>query len=139
MQNILKISDAASLALHTMWLLANSSEKASTHDIATSLKVSENHLAKVLQRLVKADLVQSCRGPSGGFNLTRKGDRISLLEVYEAIDGPIAECACLLGKPTICAECVLGELLRSLNSQAREFLANTSVNSLPKTNLLKKH
>ncbi len=132
MGNLLKISEAASLALHTMvYLAANDGRLATTHEIADLLRVSESHLAKVLQRLAKVGLVDSTRGPKGGFCLARSGDDISLLEVYEAIEGPLADTVCLLGEP-VCRgeECILGGLLGTVNRQAREYLAGTTLADL---------
>ena len=54
MNSILKISEAASIAIHAMFILASTPDKLfSNKEIATMLDVSENHLAKVLQRLAK--------------------------------------------------------------------------------------
>ena len=57
MPNVLKVSEAASLALHTTVLLAaNSGELLSTREIASTLKMSAAHLSKVLQRLARHGL-----------------------------------------------------------------------------------
>ncbi len=63
MANLLKISEAASLALHTMgYLAANDRRLVTTHQIGEVLRASEAHLAKVLQRLARVGLVDSTRG-----------------------------------------------------------------------------
>ncbi len=132
MANLLKISEAASLALHTMvYLAANDGRLVTTHEIGELLRVSEAHLAKVLQRLARVRLVDSTRGPKGGFCLAKAGDDISLLEVYEAIEGPLQDSVCLLGKP-VCQgdKCILGDLLETVNQLAREYLAGTTLSDL---------
>ncbi len=132
MANLLKISEAASLALHTMVYLAAKNERlVTTHEIGEVLRVSEAHLSKVLQRLGKVGLVDATRGPKGGFCLAKAGEDISLLEVYEAIEGPLADTVCLLGEP-VCQgnECILGGLLETVNRQAREYLAGTTLADL---------
>ncbi len=59
-------------------------------DIAEACGVPAGHLLKILQQLVRAQILSSERGPAGGF-LLRKGARdITLLEIVEAIDGPIS-------------------------------------------------
>jgi Rrf2 family protein len=59
-------------------------------DIAEACGVPTGHLLKILQQLVRSQILSSERGPAGGFVL-RKGPReISLLEIVEAIDGPIS-------------------------------------------------
>jgi Rrf2 family protein len=100
MATVLRISDAATLALHTMVLLADRRERPRTaKEIASTFKVSEAHLAKVLQRLAKAGLVLSAPGPHGGFHLRDGAERTTLLQVYEAIEGPMSSTHCLLGVP----------------------------------------
>ena len=129
MSGSLRISEAASLALHTMVYLAGDP---STHYSAGKLSrvicVSEAHLAKVLQRLVKEGLLVSVRGPKGGFQLARKTDEITLLEVFEAIDGPYEPSACLMHDRT-CGRmgCLFGDLLGNINKQVRDYLGGRSL------------
>ena len=54
--------------------------------IAEGTKVPTTYLAKILQELVKADLVSSRRGVGGGFELNRDPDVITVLEVVNAVD-----------------------------------------------------
>lgn len=126
MQSVLKISEAASIALHAMTYIAlHSDEPVSSKEIANSFGISVNHLSKVLQRLVKADLLESLKGPQGGFLLTKTCDEITFLEIYEAIDGPIRTGCCLFGKE-ICnsRECIMGNFLNQTNKNVQEFFGN---------------
>lgn len=132
MSNVLRISEAASLALHSMvFLAANPDRLIPTREIASKLHVSEAHLSKVLQRLARVGLVKSIRGPKGGFTLGKPGDEIVLLDVYESIEGPFVPSKCLLGAP-ICGgeKCILGGLLETVDKQIREYLAETRLSEL---------
>jgi Rrf2 family protein len=131
MANMLKISEAASLALHTMALLASSQgTKRATWEIAKTLRVSEAHLAKVLQRLGRAGLVKSQRGPGGGFSLGREPESITLLDVYEATEGPLDPPTCLLGRPACNGSCILGGLLDQVGKEIRDYFAQTRLSDL---------
>ncbi len=124
MAHLVKISEAASMALHTMILLACRDETLTAHDMAKALSGSENHLAKVLQRLARAGLVNSVRGPRGGFSLARPAAEISLLEVYEAIEGPLLPTGCLLARSICGGNCILGDLLSGVDEKAAQYLKN---------------
>jgi len=127
--NILKISEAASMGLHAAMYLAENQDRAVTaREMAEEFKVSEHHLAKVMSRLVKVGLVKSERGPAGGFGLNRDGKEISLLEVYEAIDGAISNHGCLFDQ-VVCdgRHCILGGLIGQVNREVRDYLANTKL------------
>ncbi|MBC8105821.1 MAG: Rrf2 family transcriptional regulator [Anaerolineae bacterium] len=63
--------------------------------ISESTGVPVEYLRKVLQRLTRARLVASERGRGGGFRLARPADRITLLNIVEAIEGPVDEAAFL--------------------------------------------
>ena len=131
MSNIIKISEAASMALHAMTLLAENPDTLfSTRDVASTLKVSEAHLSKVLQRLAKAGLVKSVRGPKGGFVLGRDRNRITLLEVYEAIEGPLVECNCLMDNRVCSGTCILGGFIEKVNKEAHGYLTGTKLSDL---------
>ncbi|MCK4341697.1 MAG: Rrf2 family transcriptional regulator [Phycisphaerae bacterium] len=59
-------------------------------EIAESCGVPSGHLLKILQQLVRARILSSERGPAGGFVLRKDPHEITLLEIIEAIDGPIS-------------------------------------------------
>ncbi len=96
--NVIAISEAVSLGFHGMGLLAASKKRLSAHEMAEILGVSEAHLTKVFQRLVREGLVNSVRGPGGGFELRLPSGEINLLSVYHAIEGVPREhenfCSC---------------------------------------------
>ncbi len=132
MPTVLNISEAAVLGLHAMALLAAHPEgNLSTHEMASSLGVSEAHLAKVMQRLGHVGLVHSVRGPHGGFRLAGTPAEIRLLDVYEAIEGPLGESTCLLQIP-VCGRkhCLLGGLLHTVSRQVKEYLEKTKLSDL---------
>ncbi len=131
---MLKVSEAASLALHTATLLATNEESLiTTSEAASALGVSENHLSKVLQRLNKAGLVRSIRGPKGGYRLAKPADDVTLLDVYQAIEGPLPETTCLLDKPMCGGCCILGGLLGQVNTLVREHFEGTKLSTLSLT------
>jgi Rrf2 family protein len=133
MDTILRISDAANLAIHAMAHIARAKAgvNQSVGEIADHQGVSEAHLSKVMQRLVKVGLLTSRRGPGGGFVLRRPADAISLLEILEAMDGPMADTKCLLGrKKCLFGGCALGALLTHVNHQVRVFMASRNLTDL---------
>ena len=58
-------------------------------DISQKYDIPLEYLLKILQQLVRADVLRSKRGPRGGFSLAKATNKISLLEVTEAADGPL--------------------------------------------------
>ncbi len=129
MSHLMKVSEAASLALHSMAYLAGCpGVNVSARQIATRLGVSEAHLSKVLQRMAQAGLVKSSRGPKGGFALKIPAEKITLLDIFETIEGRLEATECLLGIP-ICSGpyCILGGLLKQVDEQAREYLDQTKL------------
>jgi len=125
------ISDAASLAMHAMAVIASRKDPASARDISGRLDVSENHLAKVLQRLARSGLVTSTRGPRGGFTLAKKSGAITLLDVYEAIEGPLKDKACLMRKKTCNKKhCILGDSMETMWGIFRKHLNSTRISEI---------
>jgi Rrf2 family protein len=132
MNNLFKISEATSLAMHTLALMAGEPEKIiSVKESASFLNVSEAHLAKVLQRLSHAGYVNSTRGPKGGFLLMKSPDEVTLLDIYELIEGKIDDRDCLLDHP-ICTNgnCLFGDSLRKMNREIKEHLSKTTLSEV---------
>lgn len=130
--NALKISEACSLAMHAMAMLAGDPEHIfSTHQIAGELKGSEAHLSKVMQRLAKSGFVEAVRGPGGGFRLSGDPDKITLLDIYEVVEGPFSLQRCLLSTPICQGErCVLGGLVEKVNKLVYTQLQKTKISQL---------
>ena len=62
-----------------------------SHIIAEKRGIPSCFLLKVLKPLVAAQVLYSVKGPNGGYRLARPASEISILEVLEAVDGPIRE------------------------------------------------
>lgn len=129
MNGTLRLSEAFTLGLHAACYLAGLEEgRASTREMARYLGVSEAHLAKVLQRLARAGILKSARGPGGGFRLGRRGSEISLMDIYESLEGPFSPTTCLLGRESCLGRsCVLEELLRSVDEHFESYLRMTDL------------
>lgn len=70
----------------------------SARQLARSERLAEPHLRKLLQRLVRAGLVESVMGAAGGFRLARRPEEIDLLSAVEAVQGKLVLNRCLLGR-----------------------------------------
>ena len=128
----LKISDATNLGFHALIYLAINYEKqlpVSTVEIAEQFNISSNHLSKVLQRLTKARIVKSVRGPKGGFVLAKDPSEVSLKEIYEAIDGSIVTGdVCLLDKKRCnMSMCILGSLIGDIEHMVVDRFEKTTL------------
>jgi Rrf2 family protein len=64
-------------------------ERVATSQVAKEQKIPPSFLAKIISQLSIAGLLHTSRGARGGISLSRDPDQITLLEVIEAIDGPI--------------------------------------------------
>ena len=60
-----------------------------SHHIAKARGIPERFLLKVLKPLVSAQILHSVKGPNGGYRLARPANDVTMLEVVEAVDGPI--------------------------------------------------
>lgn len=129
MSTLIQISEAASLALHSMAFLAhNYGQQMSVSELADLTGSSSNHLAKVFQRLAKAGLVQGTRGPTGGYSLSRNPEEVTLMEVYEAVEGKVGPgpCPCSRG---YCAfkTCMFQGVFAQASNLIRDYLGNRTL------------
>ena len=132
MSSIVQISEAASLALHSMVLLADSLGRPLTvKEITSRTGVSEAHLSKVMQRLAKAGLVTSSRGPKGGFLLGDGGLSTSLLAIFEAIEGPMNDPGCLLAVAECpFRECLFEGLLSRMTAEFKDYMKTKNLGDI---------
>lgn len=103
----MQITRQADYALRAMLFLSrlDAGQRAATSQIAEDQEIPPSFLAKIISQLSIAGLIHTSRGARGGVSLARKVEDISLLDIVEAIDGPITlnECtknpdACSFGE-----------------------------------------
>jgi Rrf2 family transcriptional regulator, cysteine metabolism repressor len=87
----MKLTRASSYALHAVAYMAGQKkgEPVASHIIAQDRKIPERFLLKVLKPLVSAQILHSIKGPNGGYRLAKPANEITMLDVVEAVDGPI--------------------------------------------------
>jgi Rrf2 family protein len=129
---LLKWSQAVLLAFHAMALLAGRKGDVITVDeVAKSLGVSSDHLSKVLQRLAKSNLVKSTRGPSGGYTLSSDPKTVSLLDIYQCVEGELASRRCMLHAAGCESEkCIFGNMMGSINTTVSDYLSTTMLSTV---------
>lgn len=98
---MLRISKLTDYAILMMVELAREGEMLSAHALADRVHIEAPTAGKVLKQLAGAGLVESFRGASGGYRVTRPADDISVAEVIAAIEGPIAMTECS-AEPGLC-------------------------------------
>lgn len=131
---MLHVSDAASMGIHACSLLAAApgTKCLTSQEMAEALHGSANHMAKILQRLTRAGIVRSIRGPHGGFTLACDPEKTSILEVFEAIEGPILEEHCMLRIP-VCTPsklCIMGRLVQDVQEMVRRRFSETTLGDM---------
>ncbi|MEZ6096813.1 MAG: Rrf2 family transcriptional regulator [Pirellulaceae bacterium] len=105
------ISLTAEYSLRAVVFLAGHEIQVSRADIADATLVPADYLLKVLNGLDNAGIVESKRGPGGGYKLTRSADQISVLDVVRAVEELPRIEKCPLGLESHTRLCPLHKLL----------------------------
>ena len=131
MSKIINISEAASIAIHSMVTIAKEKDKINAIELAKVSNFSKNHLAKVMHQLTKYGYLISDRGPKGGFVLGKQPNEISLLELFELIEGSIDDVSCI-GNCSVCPfeKCIFGDFASKFTNEFKEYLKNTKLSDL---------
>jgi Rrf2 family protein len=97
--------------------------------------MSDHHVAKVLQQLQRAGIVESVRGASGGYRLAREPSELTMADVIEVLEGSI-EPVCfgcdgrLAGECGHYAACVVRDTLTGLGKQMLKTFRGTTIATL---------
>lgn len=129
MAKIVNISEAVTIALHSVIIIAkNNGNQVNVNFIAKATDSSKFHIAKVLQKLVKDGFLGSTRGPAGGFYLIDKPENITLLQVYESVEGKIVISSCPLGKSTCpMGNCVFDDMTIKMTKEFKDYLESKTL------------
>src|ERR1700746_128696 len=87
----MRLTRASSYAFHAFVFMASQKQNrpVPSHLVARARGIPERFLLKVLKPLVSARVLHSVKGPNGGYRLARPASEISMLDVVEAVGGPI--------------------------------------------------
>ena len=101
-------------------------------EISKKTKIPRQFLAKILLNLMKEGLVRSHRGSQGGFLLAKPAGEISFLDVFEAINGPLAINRCLSDDYQCECEgsCGIKEVWSKAQQNLTDLLVNTTLADL---------
>jgi len=108
-------------------------ERCNLKDISKEVGSPEAFTAKILQLLVKGNIVKSVKGPSGGFEVSVKElKKIKLIDIVLAIDGEIDEKKCVLGLKK-CSEdhpCPVHSIYKHIKKDLLSMVHNTSLSEM---------
>lgn len=87
----MRISRSTGYALLAVGFIAKSQDKKIilSQTISKEYDIPLEYLLKILQQLVRANVLRSKRGPRGGFSLSKPAEKTTMLEIIEAVEGPM--------------------------------------------------
>ena len=132
MNSLINVSEGAYLALHGLAFIAKQApRRINVKRLAEFLQASEAHLSKVFQKLSKAELVKSVRGPAGGFILNRTPEEITFLEILETIESKVKLSGCPFGKLN-CAfdKCIFNSELNRISEDVYNTFKNLKLSDI---------
>ena len=130
----LRLTRAADYAVRAMMHIGSLPENsvALKDAIADAQHIPPSFMAKILRQLVKTGLLRSARGVNGGFGLAREAARINLLDIVEAIEGPIQlnDCTPDPERCTLSHDCPVGTVWLEVQNQMTALLRETTLEAL---------
>ncbi|BDU17643.1 SUF system Fe-S cluster assembly regulator [Lysobacter auxotrophicus] len=122
MLRVTKLTDYATVVMTALAHGADSVLSAS--ELAERAGLEATTVAKVLKPLAQAGLVEGFRGANGGYRLARPADEIGLIEIVEAMEGPLAmtECSGHTGQCDLESSCTVRANWRRINDVVVEAL-----------------
>ncbi len=130
---------ATGYALQALAGLPESGEYALTRDLAERLELPSPYLAKILQNLARAGILESSRGPKGGYRLARKADQISVEKILFALEGEDALNGCVMGFPVCDAShpCPMHDAWTAVKTQMEASIISTTLADLRRAAVFK--
>lgn len=112
-----------------------SGEKAGIKEIAEFINASEHTVGKMLQILVKEEVIKSAKGPTGGFYITAKQKNQSVIKIIDAIDGKkvFDQCGLGLSKCSVTHPCPIHNDYKKIRNQFKAMCQQKKVSDLCET------
>ena len=118
-----------------IYLASKSEEKAGIKEIAEYIDASEHTVGKMLQTLVKDNVINSAKGPTGGFYITAKQRNQSIIKIIDAIDGTevFDQCGLGLSKCSATHPCPIHNDYKIIRDQFKAMCQQKKINDLCET------
>jgi len=119
-------------AIRALAHLAREGDTVSVSDLAASEAVPADFLRKIMQKLLRARVVKSSQGSFGGYRLRKAPEDMTLLDVLEAVQGPLCMNACF-ADPNVCKTvkvCALRKRLMSMQKEINEWFRGINLADL---------
>ena len=130
MLRVTKLTDYATVVLTV--LAARPGQVLSATELAEFASLEPPTVSKLLKPLAQAGLVEGLRGVHGGYRLTRPASQISLIEIVEAMEGPLAitECSHQQSQCGIAQQCGVRSNWRLINDVVAEALRGVTLEQM---------
>jgi len=131
----LRITQECDYAIRIMVMLSKLDEKEAVNAayISESQNIPSRFTVKILRKLVLSKLIKSRKGSNGGYSLTENPENITLLQVVEVIDGPVAVNKCV-GDESKCTldktACSISHIMMDINNHIVTKLKSISLKDL---------
>jgi len=88
----MKVNTSTAYGLLAVGYIAQNQDKGLivSQTIAKQYNIHHEYLLKIMRQLARANVLRSKRGPRGGYSLARSPNKINMLEVLEAVEGPLS-------------------------------------------------
>jgi len=126
----MQLTRAGEYAIKSLLYLAaqGADSRIMASDVASAQQIPVNFVRKILESLAKTGLVKSYRGAGGGFTLGRAPEQISVRNIIEAVEGPLALNQCLLPIPCeSIADCPMCHVWREAQQAVEKVLDGYSL------------
>jgi FeS assembly SUF system regulator len=127
---MLRLSKLTDYGTVVMTYLAHGTDRIhAASEIATKIHVAAPTVSKILKRLAREGLVISHRGVKGGYSLARPPQEISVVDIIDALEGPVGltECGTSVGLCSQESSCSIRANWQRINSAVRQALADVTL------------
>jgi Rrf2 family protein len=132
-EHILQITRETDYAIRCVYYLSGKTGNVTMVDeISREMSIPKSFLAKILQKLSRAAIVKSYRGVKGGFEVAKDPAEITLLDVIEAVQGPVAMNICAL-EESLCgfsSTCSIHPVWIEIRKEVEKMLREKNFSSL---------
>lgn len=130
---MIRLTNLADYAVVLMGEMVRGGGRMNAHDLAGRTGVPEPTVSKILGQMKRAGLLASTRGIKGGFSLARPVEEISVADIVEAVDGPIALTNCVSTADKDCTLepiCAMRIHWQTINDAVRSALDGVSLGAI---------